>query len=135
MVISILKYDLNKKTLRKFGLALGGIFLVLFGGILPFIFKIKPSLWLIGTGIMFIILALILPYIFKPIFIILNVIGAILGTLNQLLLLIIIFFFIMCPISFILWIFKYDSMKRSFNKKLKTYRVINKHTDDMTEPF
>jgi len=81
MKIFTVNYDLNKKVLRKFGFTLGIILLGLFAVVLPFIFKIEPSPWLINTSIIFTILAFIFPYMFKPIFIILDIISNMLGSL------------------------------------------------------
>lgn len=125
----------NKEDLRKFGCGLGAIVLVVCGIINPFIFKKEPNFWIIGMTSLFSILVYLFPYKFKHLFILIFKVTSIVGVINQYLLLSSIFYFILCPIHLILWIFRYDSMQRRFNEKLKSYRVINKRRINIEEPF
>lgn len=135
MDIFTIKQKPNKENLKFFGLGLGILLLVMFGGIYPFIFKKGLMFWPISVALVFIILAYLFPYVFKPIFIMLSVVGNILGPINQFLLLTSIFYIIVFPINFILWVFRYDPMKRAFDRKLKTYRIINNRKINIEEPF
>ncbi len=135
MNISIKSHVLNKENLKKFGRGLGVILLIVFGIINPFIFKKEPIFWIIGIGGIFIILAYLYPYAFKPLFILFSEIARIIGPINQCLLLSIIFYFILFPIHLMLWIFRYDPMHRHFNKKLNSYRIVNTREINIEEPF
>jgi hypothetical protein len=135
MNIFTLNHEPNKENLKKFGLVLGTILVVIFGGIYPFIFKKEIIFWPIGIGSILIALAYLFPYVFKPIFIIFSITGNILGPINQFLLLTSIFYIIVFPINFILWIFRYDPMKRALDKRLKTYRIVNHRKINVEEPF
>lgn len=135
MSIFTVKQEINKDNLQKFGYVLSSLLLLFFILFYPLILKKGPYLFPIIVSITFFILSFIYPYFFKPIYVIFAIIGNVLGSVNQFILLILIFYIIITPVNFFLWILRFDPLKRNFNKKLKTYRVIDDHIINMEDPF
>lgn len=117
---------LSKKDLRDFGLVTGGIFIILFGLLLPFLKSHPFPVWPWIVAVLLSIGALFLPNLLKPVYQIWMRIGHVLGWVNTRILLSIIFFVLITPMGLAMRILGKDPMARKFDKNLKSYRINSK---------
>jgi hypothetical protein len=111
------------KELRKFGLIVGGIFLVI--GVWPFVWRGGDiRVWALGIGVILVPLGLIAPGVLGPIFRIWMKIGHVLGLINTKIILGILFFGLITPMGLVMRLFGWDSMRRALVRDAQTYRVI-----------
>ncbi|MGL5035037.1 MAG: SxtJ family membrane protein, partial [Microcystaceae cyanobacterium] len=89
------------KTLREFGLLVGGIIAGLFGTILPLLKGHSLPLWAWIIGGVLILLGLFLPKSLAPIYKLWMRLGLMLGWVNSRIILGVIFFLIMTPMGLI----------------------------------
>lgn len=128
---------LTAKELREFGLLAGVIIAGLFGLILPLIrghsLPIIP--WVIA--IILVGLAIILPKSLDPVYQVWMKIGFALGWLNNRIILSIVFFIILTPMALMMKLLKRDTMARTFDFQVETYRISSKiHTSTgMEKPY
>jgi len=123
--------------LRKFGLAVGGVFMILFGLILPWILN-RPWPrwpWIVGGPLFF--FALVYPPALRIPHKIWMALGLALNWINTRIILGLLFFGIFTPIAFIMKLMRRDPMARGFEKQLDTYRVSVKESalHQMERPF
>lgn len=128
---------LTIKELREFGFLTGGIIAGLFGLILPLIkghsLPIIP--WIIA--IVLAGLAIFLPKSLDPVYGIWMKIGLALGWVNSRIILSIVFFIILTPMALIMKLLKRDTMARSFDFQVESYRVSSKiyPSSGMEKPY
>jgi len=116
---------LDNKTLREFGLITGGILVVLFGLLFPWIFDYSYPGWpWIIAGILW-LWALLLPGTLNPIYHGWMAIGHVLGWINTRIILGVMFYVIFLPAGLLLKLLGKDPMARKINKSQDTYRVIH----------
>ncbi len=109
--------------LRKFGLTTGAITIVLFGGLLPWIFGHGFPLWpWIVAGILG-AWALLIPATLFPVYRAWMAIGHVLGWVNSRIILGIMFYIVILPAAVIMRVFGKDPMSRRFDVNASTYRV------------
>jgi len=129
--------NLDKKTLRNFGLITGAIISVLFGLLLPWIFNHDLPLWpWIITGILW-GLAILSPLTLMPVYRTWMRVGYGLGWINSRIILGIMFYVIFLPSGIVMKLFAKDPMTRSLNKKQISYRVPHtlRNKDHVERPF
>jgi hypothetical protein len=113
----------DTKELRKFGLMVGGIFLVI--GLWPVIIRgDSPRIWVISVGGSLLGLGLALPSSLKHVHRIWMKIGHVLGYVNTRILLGVIFYGLITPMGLIMRLSGKDSMHRVLVPEANTYRVI-----------
>jgi hypothetical protein len=113
----------DTKELRKFGLMVGGIFLII--GLWPVIIRgDSPRIWAISVGGSLVGLGLALPSSLKHIHRIWMKIGHVLGYVNTRILLGVIFYGLITPMGLIMRLSGKDSMHRVLVPEANTYRVI-----------
>jgi saxitoxin biosynthesis operon SxtJ-like protein len=111
------------KELRKFGLIVGGIFLVI--GVWPLVWRGGDiRLWALGLGAILVPLGLIAPAALGPVFRIWMKVGHVLGWINTRIILGILFFGLITPMGIVMRLFGWDSMRRALVRDAQTYRVI-----------
>lgn len=111
------------KELRKFGLIVGGIFLII--GIWPLVWRgDNMRLWALGLGGVLVPLGLIAPAVLRPVFRIWMKVGHVLGWINTRIILGILFFGLITPMGMVMRLFGWDSMRRALVRDAQTYRVI-----------
>ena len=113
------KLNLDKKSLRKFGITMGIAFLVITLFIL-----IRHRHSVLPTSIIsviFFILALIMPVFLRPIYICWMRLAFILSWFNTRLILFIIFYFIFTPIGLVMKLFRVDLLDRKIDKNKNSY--------------
>lgn len=130
----------TKLDLRKFGLIMGGMFVLIFGGIFPWITDKTTETWPIWPFIVMAIfwnLAIILPESLRKVNEIWIKVGNVLGWINTRIILGIMFYILIFPIGLILKIFGKDAMNRKLEADTDTYRRISKQRDPkhLEKPF
>jgi hypothetical protein len=117
---------LTIKELQEFGLLTGGIITGLFGLILPLIqghsLPIIP--WIIAITLVG--LAIISPKSLDPIYRFWMKIGLYIGWLESRIVLSIVFFIILTPMALMMKLLKRDTMARTFDFQVETYRISSK---------
>lgn len=109
--------------LRKFGLLVGGVFLVI--GFWPLVFRSEPfRLWALCLGGFLMIVGAALPRALAPIHRAWMWIGHILGWINTRILLSIVFYGLVTPIGIIFRLMGKDAMRQAVAQDCPTYRVI-----------
>ncbi len=113
------KLNLDKSTLKKFGITMGIALLV----ITLFIFiRHKHSILITSIiSAIFFILAFIMPSLLKPVYILWMRLAFILSWINTRLILIIVFYLIFTPISISIRLFGIDLLDRKIDKNRNSY--------------
>ena len=116
--------NLDKTFLKKFGLINGSIIGVLFGVILPLIFKLRFPLWPWIIACILIIFGLTKPLLLTNVYKIWMKFAALLGKINGSILLGIVFFILIWPIGIIFrFLLKKDPMNRKLDCQKGSYRI------------
>ena len=128
---------LNRRELRRFGLLTGTIISGLFGLIMPLIsgHKLPLTPWII-TVLMY-GLATFIPQSLEPIYSNWMKVTRVLAWINTRIILGLIFFLIVTPMAFIMQLVNRDTMKKTFDPSLNTYRVLSfiKAKTSMEKPY
>jgi len=115
--------EVSKKTLRQFGLMVGGIFLLI--GLWPFVWRQEPvRLWAVIVGVLLGIAGAAMPEALRQIYKGWMLIGHVLGWINTRIILGILFYGIVTPMGMVMKLMKRDPMRRDFDPKAVTYRVV-----------
>lgn len=112
------KLNLDKKTLKEFGLTMGVVFLVI-SGLLLFRKKYTGVTYGLLISCVFSITGLVLPVLLKPVYKIWMRFAFILGWVNTRVILIIMFYLIFTPVGLIMRLFRVDLLERK--KKADSY--------------
>ena len=129
--------EIDKKTLRDFGILFGAIFLVLFGILLPYKWTGSVHKINLGIGLASILLGVVFPSILKFPYILWMKLGGVLGWINSRIILGILFFALFTPIAIVRRLLGKDSMKRKLDKSASSYKIIatNRNSKHMERPF
>lgn len=124
---------LDRRGLRKFGLTTGAIFAVLFGFLLPLLFRHWPPPawpWVIGTVLG--VWALVSPSTLNPVYHLWMRFGLALNWINTRIILGAVFYAMIAPMGAIKRLFGSDAMRRDLDPDLPTYRVPSKPRNKMS---
>lgn len=114
---------IDNTGLRNFGLIFAGLVAALFGLLIPWLAGHDWPYWpwyISGTvGL----LALVVPPLLKPLYIVWMKFGEIMGWINTRILLGVLFFIVMLPIGVLMKIFSKDPMRRKLEREAETYRI------------
>ncbi|WP_069472588.1 SxtJ family membrane protein [Candidatus Marithrix sp. Canyon 246] len=127
----------DKKGLRDFGLITGGLFVAIFGLLLPWLLNLDMPVWpFILAGVLW-ILALLIPNSLKPIYTVWMFIGLILGWINTRIILALVFYIIITPIRLIMLLFAGKTFSQKKPKRSQTFRNISevRSPKHMEKPF
>jgi predicted permease len=127
----------SKKDLRKFGLTVGGVLVII--AVFLFYFEKPPAIYFAIIGALLISIGLIYPTILKP----LNKgwmgLAIVLGFIMSRVILTIFFYIILTPISLLAKIFRKKFMVLKYDKSAKTYwekrSIIHKKPIDYERQF
>ena len=128
---------LTNRDLRNFGLITGGMVMLLFGLLFPWLLDVKSPYWpwilavlLAGAGLM-------LPGILQPVYDLWMKFGLIMQKVTTPLVLGILYFLVITPIGIIMRITGHDSMARHLEKNIKSYRISSqsRKRESMERPF
>jgi hypothetical protein len=115
--------EVSKKTLRQFGLMVGGIFL--FIGLWPFVWRQEAvRIWVVVPGALLATAGLIMPVILKHVYKGWMWVGHVMGWVNTRIILGVLFYGIVTPMGLVMKLTGRDSMRRAFEPEAKTYRVM-----------
>jgi multisubunit Na+/H+ antiporter MnhG subunit len=133
--LEILQIESNKKTLRSFGLTVGGVFLA---GACFVVWRNYPNISaltiaFISFSILLILLGLIAPYSLKWLQKIWMGIAVVMGFFMTKLILSFFFYFILSPFGIIRRMMGKDDMKRRWDKNAKSYWQPKTYHDKSTK--
>ncbi|MCU0666087.1 MAG: SxtJ family membrane protein [Candidatus Omnitrophica bacterium] len=109
----------DKKTLKNFGLTMAVALAVIFA--LVFFFHKHINYWLLAISLIFLVLAVVCPFVLKPVYILWMKLAKILSWINTRILLIIMFYLIFTPIGIMIRLLGKDLLERKIDKNSKTY--------------
>jgi len=132
--------EVTTLDLRKFGLIMGAMFALIFGGLFPWIMGKTSETWPIWPFIVmavFWILALVLPESLRKVNQVWIKVGNVLGWINTRIILGIMFYLLIFPIGLLLKVFGKDAMNRKLDANSDSYRRISKQRDrkHLEKPF
>jgi len=113
------KLNFGKNNLRKFGITMGIVFLVIASFIFIKRHQIVVSISVISLG--FFILALLIPARLKPIYCLWMRFAAVLSWINTRLILVILFYFVFTPMGLAMRVFGMDALDRKIDRSKDSY--------------
>lgn len=129
----------NSKELRKFGLTMAIMFSLVFGVILPLVFKKSFPLWPHYVGVAFFIPALVFPQALNHVHFAWMKFAEVLGYVNSRILLSVVYVLLIVPMGLLMRIIKKDPLQQKYNSKLSSYRMDRKEERkfdlEMRRPF
>ncbi|MDP2939859.1 MAG: SxtJ family membrane protein [Candidatus Omnitrophota bacterium] len=115
------KLNLEKENLRKFGLTMGVVFLII---TLFILFKHKNyNLTTLIVSAVFFVITLTVPIFLKPIYVIWMRLAYVLSWINTRLILFLLFYLIFTPIGLIMKLFGADLLERKIDKSQDSYWI------------
>ena len=115
--------QVDTKELRRFGLIVGGIFLII--GLWPVIFRGEsPRIWAASLGGTLVGLGLVFPVSLKHVHRVWMKIGHVLGAINTKIILGIIYYGLITPMGMAMRLMGKDSMHRLLVQDATSYRVV-----------
>jgi len=128
---------ISKNQLRQFGVVFAIGIIIIFGLALPLMAHKQVPAWVPIATIPVAFLALVLPIVLKPFYIIWMKIGAVLGWINTRIILGFIYFTVFMPVGLLMSLLGKDPMNRRFKKEMTSYRIISDSTPakNMERPY
>lgn len=117
----------DKAVNRKFGLIVGGACLLLTGW--RYFAHHQLIIWLLATGVVLVLFAVIIPQILTPLRLVWDKIGNVLGLINSSIILFLLYFLIITPIGFIMRMLGKNNLDLRFNPGVSTYWKPAKQTE------
>ena len=113
---------ITKKTLRQFGLMVGGIFL--FIGLWPLVWRQEAvRIWVVIPGALLATVGLIMPGVLKHVYRGWMWVGHVMGWINTRIILGVLFYGVVAPMGLFMKLTGRDPMRRAFEPDAKTYRT------------
>jgi hypothetical protein len=127
----------DKQELRKFGLVFAGMFILIFGLLLPWIWDKHSPVWPWIVAAVFVATALLVPMALGPVYRLWMKIGHVLGWINTRIILGIMFFFIFAPVALLLRLLGKDMLRLRLDTSATSYRIASEHLprDRMERPY
>ena len=127
----------DKQELRKFGLEFSGMFILIFGLLLPWIWDKSSPEWPWIVAAVFVATALLAPVALGPVYRLWMKIGHVLGWVNTRIILGIMFFFMFAPVALVLRLLRKDMLRRRLDASATSYRIASEHLprDRMERPY
>ena len=100
------------KEIRSFGLVFSLLVVLIFAGLMPWLFDQPISVWPFVIGTITLLLALLAPSTLRPFHSLFIKLGTLLGFINTRILLFIIFFGLFLPVSIVMWLVRRDILGR-----------------------
>ena len=115
------KLNLNRQSLKKFGITMGIAFLVISAWILlRHKHSIRPT---VIISAVFFLSAFIIPNILRPVYIVWMRLAFVLGWINTRLILFILFYLVFTPIGLVMRLFGKDLLERKIDKRKESYWI------------
>ena len=118
--------ELDAKGLRQFGLLTGGIIVVLFGLVLPWLFGFGFPLWPWIVGAVLGAWAGAAPRSLRPVYGVWMRFGLLLNRVTTPIILAVVFYGVITPTSLVMRVLGRDAMARRFDRTANSYRVPSK---------
>ena len=127
----------DKQELRKFGLVFAGMFILIFGLLLPWIWDKSSPMWPWIVAAVFIAAALLVPMALGPVYRLWMKIGHVLGWINTRIILGVMFFLIFAPVALVLRLLGKDMLRRRLDTAATSYRIASEQLprDRMERPY
>ena len=127
----------DKQELRKFGLVFAGMFILIFGLLLPWIWDKSSPMWPWIVAAVFIAAALLVPMALGPVYRLWMKIGHVLGWINTRIILGIMFFLMFAPVALLLRLLRKDMLRQRLDTAATTYRIASEELprDRMERPY
>lgn len=127
----------SRRELRQFGLIFAAFFLVVFGGLLPWLADRTPPLWPFVLATVVGLTALIWPPALKPLYRVWMKFGEVMGRVNSFLILSLLFFLMVTPIGWLMRLSGKDPLRRRLDRAAVSYRVASQASgrDHMEKPY
>lgn len=122
----------DKASLRKFGLQVGGVFLLIAAALagLALSRDLEPgklAFALAGIGAFLVIFGLLVPRLLRPIFIGWMALAFLLGSIMSPLILAVFFFLVLTPVALLFKLIGRDALNRRFDKNAGTYWITKEY--------
>ena len=115
--------EITKRTLRQFGLMVGGIFL--FIGLWPFVWRQEAvRIWAVVPGSLLAVAGLMMPGLLKQVYQGWMWVGHVMGWVNTRIILGVLFYGVVTPMGLVMKLTGRDPMRREFEADAQTYHVI-----------
>ncbi len=127
----------DKQELRKFGLVFAGMFILIFGLLLPWIWDKSSPMWPWIVAAVFVAAALLVPMALGPVYRLWMKIGHVLGWINTRIILGVMFFVIFAPVALLLRLLGKDMLKQRLDASATSYRIASEQLprDRMERPY
>ena len=127
----------DKQELRKFGLVFAGMFILIFGLLLPWIWDKSSPMWPWIVAAVFVAAALLVPMALGPVYRLWMKIGHVLGWINTRIILGVMFFLIFAPVALLLRLLRKDMLRQRLDTAATTYRIASEQLprDRMERPY
>ncbi len=129
--------ELDAGGLRRFAFVTGGMFIAVFGLLIPWLFSLSYPLWPWILAAVLSLWGLLAPESLRPVYTLWMRFALLLNRITTPLILGIIFGLLLTPVALFMKIIKRDTMARGFDKSATTYRVISRKVakEHMERPF
>ena len=115
--------DMAEKELRKFGLTVGLVCIVI--AFWPTVWRGEAArVWFLIPGVLLIVLGFSMPALLSPVFKVWMKIGHVMGWVNTRIILGVLFYGVVTPMGLVMRLTGRDPMRRGFEPDAQTYRVI-----------
>ena len=115
--------EVTKRTLRQFGLMVGGVFLLI--GLWPFVWRQEAvRIWAVVPGSLLAITGLVVPSLLKQVYQGWMRVGHVMGWVNTRIILGVLFYGVVTPMGLVMKVTGRDPMRRGYEPDAQTYRVI-----------
>lgn len=127
----------SNQDLRKFGLTMGAMIGVLFGGVLPWLFGFDFPLWPWPVAACFALPGLVFPASLSRVFRGWMKFAGVLGWINTRILLGVVFMLVFAPVGLVMRLFGNDPMRRKRLPAAVSYRVVRteRNVENMENPY
>ena len=127
----------DKQELRKFGFIFAGMFILIFGLLLPWIWDKPSPTWAWIVAAVFITVALLAPAALGPVYKLWMKIGLVLGWINTRIILGLVFFVIFAPVALFFKLMGRDPLKQRLDASTTSYRIASEQPprDRMEKPY
>jgi hypothetical protein len=129
--------QLDKAGYRKFGLVTSGIFVVVFGLLIPLLFGLGYPKWPWFLACILSLWALLIPGTLKPVYIGWMKFGNVMNWINTRVILAFPFYGMFMPFGIVMRLLGKDPMQRKIDKKLFSYRIESQkeNVDRVEQPY
>ena len=118
------RQDATLREIRSFGLIFSLLVVLIFAGLMPWLFNQSMSVWPFVVSTVTALLALLAPSALRPLHSLFIKLRTVLGFINTRILLFIIFFGLFLPVSIIMWLLRRDILGRK-PSTIDSYRKLS----------